>query len=530
MGTDINTNVGNSDGFDRIVAAIACALALAGAGLFLVDGFADRISADAAAPLMLARRMLETGTPMPPDWYSVNGDFWILGPQLFVLPFVAAWGVVPRALACGNAIGLAFLFVSALALARAAGARWTTALIAACVPVALSSHFQREFVFVQLSYGLMAAKLMLALAAAILWLRATTDRGARLALILFIALVAIWTAENPGRPLAFLILPLGVALALHRASLRRSAMLGGATLIALGVGWLARQWLLARLQMAPGLGAFHIAPASEWMQHVRWLAAGQRHLYGVDALGAPAAPAFVSTSLAVLRAAAFPVIGLLALRIGAARDARMPLAIGALGFVLIAAILVVGNPMVDPFGDRYLMAPWLLAVSGAVVAARALPQWRWIAVLLVIAFPLGGVLNAIGIRNAGSATDAAGLPRPPDVDGVVAALREAGIAHGFATHRYAGVATVRSGDAVEVCDVRFVPAPAPARWLDAATCFDPARYVNGFFVLLAPDERDAMHTSALAAAIGAPAEVREADGYAIWLYRGGNGNLGWLAR
>jgi hypothetical protein len=529
-GSDINANIEHGDGFDRILAAVACALVLAGTGLFLIDGFADRISGDAAVPLLLAQRMLQTGSALPADWYYGNGDFWIAGPQLFVLPFVAAWGIVPRALACGNALGLVLLFVSALALGRATGARWTTALIAACLPVALYSHFQREFVVVQLSYGLMAAKLMLALAAAIAWLHAPSDRARRVALVAFAALLALWTAENPARPLAFLVLPLAVAVALHRAPARRTAVLGAATVIAMGAGWLAWQWLLARLLRQPGLGPFRVAPPGEWMRHLRWLAIGQRHLYGIDALGIAPLPSFAGMSLALLRAATFPVIGLLALRAGSAREARMPLATGALGFVFIAAFLVVGNVMVDPVGDRYLIPSWLLAISGAVLAARSLPAWRWIAVLAVIAFALGGVLNAVGIRNAGSATDAAGLPQPPVLDGVIAALRGSGLSRGFATHRYASVATVRSDAALELCDVHLKPEPEPARWIDAESCFDRARYASGFFVLLAPGERDAAHASALTATIGVPDEVREADGYAIWLYRGASADLAWLAR
>lgn len=529
----INVNVEHRDGFDRTIALIACGLLLAGTGLFLGDGFSDRISADAAVPLLLARHMLETGALMPADWYYGNGDFWILGPQLFVLPFVAAWGVVPRALACGNALGLALLFAAAVALGRATGARWTTALIAASLPVALYSHFQREFVVVQLSYGLMAAKLMLALAAAIAWLRAPSgDRVAQVVLAAYALLLAVWTAENPGRPLAYLVLPLGVALAMYGKASGRAIMLAAATLIAMAAGWLVHQWLLARLQMVPGLEAFHFTRPGDWVQHARWLVAGLGHLYGGDALGVPTVP-FAAVLLALLRAATLPVIGLLALRASRVHGepgARMPLAIGALGLLFIAAVLVVGNVMVDAVSDRYLMPSWLLAVSGAVLAARALPSWRWMAVLLAIAFPLGGVLNAIGIRHAGSATDAAGLPRPPALDGVIAALRDTGVTRGFATHRQANVVIVRSEAALELCDLHFQPEPAPARWLNASTCFDPALYANGFFVLLAPDERDAAHTSALMATIGTPSEMREADGYAIWLYRSGRANLAWLAR
>jgi hypothetical protein len=186
--------------------------------------------------------------------------------------------------------------------------------------------------------------------------------------------------------------------------------------------------------------------------------------------------------------------------------------------------------MIDPVSDRYLMPSWLLAISGAAYAASTLRSWRWIAVLLVVAFPLGGLVNAIGIRHVGSANDAAGLPRPPALDGVIAVLRDVGVTHGFASHRHANILTVRSGAALDLCDVRFKPEPVPARWLDAESCFDPARLANGFFVLLAPDERDAEHVDAVTASLGVPSDVREADGYAIWLYRSGSASLGWLAR
>jgi hypothetical protein len=499
--------------------------------------------------LLLARHVLETGTPMPADWYYGNGDFWILGPQLFSLPFVAAWGVVPRALAFGNALGLAFLFASVVALGRAAGARWASALIAASLAGALYSHFQREFVVVQLSYGLIAAKLMFALAAAIAWLRAPPrDRRARVVLAGYALLLGIWVAENPVRPVVYLVLPLLVVLVPRAKAQDRSAMiLGAATAIAIGAGWLGRQWLLNRLEMVPGLDAFHLTPPGEWLRHARWLAAGTRHLYGGDALGDPVFSS-IDSLLAALRAATLPAIALIVtgplvsrwmtggVSVQRTSDARIadatgiPFAVGAFGFLLVAAILVFGNLMVDPVSDRYLMPPWLLAVSGAVFAVRPLAARRWIALLLVIAFVLGGWLNAVGIARAGSAMDAAGLPRPPPLDGVVAALRDTGLVRGFASHRSAGVVTVRSGGALDLCELRFRAQPVPARWQTAETCFDPARYASGFFVLLAPDERDAARVRALAATIGTPDGIREAGGYAIWLYPGASGKLDWLAR
>jgi len=507
-GSDINAAVErertSEDGFDRALALVALMLVLVGLGIFWTAGFRDRISSDAAVTLLLARDILDTGMLLPADWYYGNGDLWIIGPQLFSLPFVALWGVTPLALSCGNALGLAAIFASAFALAYAACQRWPTAVLAATPVVALYSHFQREFVAVQLSYGWMSAKLMLLLGAAIIWLRAAEKSPARAREIIvlagYAAILCIWTAENPIRPLLYLVLPLAVALALRRSLTHATTMLAAATAIAMIAGWLLRQWLLGRLLMVPGLDTFHFTSVTEWPRHLWLLAAGARHLYGGDALGMPELPV-TQQVLGWLRAAIFPAI----------------------------AILLLGTAMVDPVSDRYLIPAWHLALVGFVVAVRAMPRWRWIAILFVVAFPLGGVFNAIGILRAGS-SDAAGLPRPPPLDGVLAKLYDGGFVRGFATHRYANAMTVRSEARIEACDILFDPQLRPARWLNTKTCTDPTIYVDGFFVLLAPDEQNKAHANAVRATIGEPSTVIDVDGYSIWAYRKESATLDWLSR
>ena len=134
------------------LAAIAALVLTAFAtALFFRFGFDARISADATSTLLLARHILETGSLLPPDWVYLNGDLWIAGPQLLALPFLAAFGGTPAALACTNLLGLVVIFASAFALARAAGANASTSALAATPVVALASHFQREFVIEQLS-------------------------------------------------------------------------------------------------------------------------------------------------------------------------------------------------------------------------------------------------------------------------------------------------------------------------------------------------------------------------------------------
>jgi hypothetical protein len=515
------------DRFERAIALIAAALAVAGLALYLATGFRDRLSSDAAISLLLARHILETHVLLPGDWYYGNGDLWILGPQIVALPFVAASGVTPFALACGNALGLALIFAGAFALARAAGGRWPAAVLAGSVTIALYSHFQREFVVEQLSYGWMSAKLMLLVAAAIVWLRDAERMRFGTVPILYAVLLCVWTAENAVRPLLYFVLPLGAVLLLRRTWPPRA--FAATTALALAAGWLLRRVLLAHLEMVPGLEAFHLAGPGEWPRHAGLLMSGAKLLYGGDALGAPAVP-MLDNAIALLRLLAFPAIAIVLFRRTPGIPDRRPLEIGALDLVLVAFVLVAGSTLVDPLSARYLIPAWHLAIVGLVVASADLAARRWVVALLAVAFPLGGLLNAAGIARAHSSTDAAGFPHPPPLDGLIDALRGSGLKRGFAMHRYANAATVRSGGEVVICDARFGPNPQPMRWMNERACMAPETYDEGFFFVLGPGESTAARETAMRATLGAPASVIGADGYAIWTYPKGTGRRDWLSR
>ena len=474
--------------------------------------------------------MLEVHTLLPADWYYGNGDLWILGPQIVALPFVAAWGVTPFALAFSNALGLALISVCAFVLARAAGARWPVATIAASVTIALYSHFQREFVVEQLSYGWMSAKLMLLVAAAIVWFRGTERHRLGAIAMFYVVLLCLWTAENPVRPLLYFALPFGAVLMLHRTRAARTLLAFAATtVVALGAGWLLRQVLLARVEMVPGLESFHLVAPGEWLRHLGILVTGLRLLYGGDALGIPGAP-LLDSALALLRALTLVAIAFVLLRKASPTPDRRPLETGALDLVLVALVLILGSTLTDSLSVRYLIPAWHLALVGFVVASQSLAERRWVIALLVVAFPLGGLLNAGNIARAHSSTDAAGFPHPPPLDGLIEALRGSGLKRGFASHKFANAATVRSEGDVTLCDVQFDPAPHPMRWLNEHACTLPERYDDGFFVVLGPGESDAARDAAMRATVGAPATVIEADGYAIWIYPKDAGRRDWLSR
>ncbi|MET0230563.1 MAG: hypothetical protein ABW186_06500 [Rhodanobacteraceae bacterium] len=515
--------------FERALALLAAALVVAALALYLANGFRDRLSSDAAVSLLLARHMLETHTLVPGDWYYGNGDLWILGPQIVALPFVALWGATPFALACGNALGLVVIFACAFVLARAAGGRWPVAVIAGCVTIALYSHFQREFVVEQLSYGWMSAKLMLLVAAAVFRLRNPERARLDAVAMSYVVLLCVWTAENPVRPLLYFVLPFGAVLLLHRA--RGSRALAVSTVIGLAAGWLLRRLLLARVEMVPGLESFHFVSPGAWMHHLGLLIAGLRQLYGAEALGAAGIPLIEGPS-ALLRALCLPAIAVAVVlrRIASTPIDRRPLETGALDLVLIAFVLIAGSTLVDPLSARYLIPAWHLALVGFVIAVQALPRRNWIVALLVIAFPLGGLFNAIDIARAHSSVDAAGFPHPPPLDGLIEALRASGLKRGFATHRHANAATVRSAGEVVICDARFGPTPQPLRWLNERACFAPATYDEGFFFVLGPGEIDAAREASMRATLGEPANVISVDGYAIWTYPKGTGRRDWLSR
>jgi hypothetical protein len=516
----------------RFAAILALALTAFATATFWRFGFGARISADAAVPLLLARHVLETGSLLPPDWVYLNGDLWIAGPQLLALPFVAAFGATPLALACANLVGLVAIFASAFALARAAGVNASTSVLAATPVVALSSHFQREFVVEQLSYGWMSAKLMLIVALALVLLRddaALRVSRTRLAGFAYVALLGLWTAENPVRALIYVVLPLAAALALAWKALdtRRIVVVSLQTFAAVTVGALVHRVLLGDVTMSTGLESFKAAPLAEWRAHVATLVDGLRHLIGIDALGDP--PLLLAQPmLSVVRAGAFALLIVLAVRRAtdrATETGRIPLRIGVIGFVAVAAVLIVGSALVSPYSDRYLMPSWHLALVGVVVASSG--RARIVVIALVGAFVLGGVLNAIGIARSPS-KDAVDLPHPPNVDALVASLVRDGPSVGFATHRFANVINLRSGSRIEPCDIAFAPHFRAAPYLAPRRCIDPARYAQGFFVVLAPEESD--DATKLRAAVGEPASIETAGGYAIWRYRAGEAKLDWLSR
>ena len=222
----------------------------------------------------------------------------------------------------------------------------------------------------------MSAKLMLIVALALLQMRVESESRTpqpRLAAIAYVALLALWVAENPVRPLIYAVFPLAVALVLAWKSLdvRAAVAVAAQTFAAVVVGALAHRVLLGHTTMLAALGSFKATPIAEWRAHAAMLFDGLRHLVGIDALGDPPL-SLLQSALAAMRAGAFVLMIALAMRDapGRVREIqRFPLRIGAIGFVAVAAVLIVGSALDTPYSDRYLMPSWHLALVGVVVAS-----------------------------------------------------------------------------------------------------------------------------------------------------------------
>src|SRR5262249_24930383 len=94
---------------------LASALGFIGIAVYLYAfRFFDWLESDAAVPALLAAKVLDTGSPIALDWYSANGDLWLVAQHLIAVLPVAIFGVGPASLLVANVLGFlieAFILV-----------------------------------------------------------------------------------------------------------------------------------------------------------------------------------------------------------------------------------------------------------------------------------------------------------------------------------------------------------------------------------------------------------------------------------
>ncbi|HEY0992838.1 MAG TPA: hypothetical protein VGD80_37545, partial [Kofleriaceae bacterium] len=226
--------------------ATAAVFASVALDLFALQYFAWAES-DAAVPVLLASRVLDTGRLAVDTWYYANGDVWILAPHLLALLPVAVLGIGPASLVISVVIGFALeLIVLVREYARLCGERWI-AVFAAMVTLMAWSQNHVMFVYIQLSYGFGAVLYVVLfglvarlaeLAPARRWSWAATA-----------GLLAALAVGNPIRALVFGVAPLLAACAWPWDGLgwRRRLAIGAAVVATWGAAYAVYTLVIARV-------------------------------------------------------------------------------------------------------------------------------------------------------------------------------------------------------------------------------------------------------------------------------------------
>lgn len=478
--------------------------------MYLHGPFVTELNSDAAVPVLLAREMLRYRSLVPSTWSYANGDIWLLGPQLPVLPFVAALGPGAPAAAWGAGLALVLCAVAFLGLARALGAGWLTALVASAGVLSQFSVVQRYFVQAQLSYGWLAATL-----AVLLWasVRACFT-GARPGpwLVLLGGLTAVTAASNPVRLAVFWLLP--VLTQVRRDG--RSLALAGWSVSGFVVGALAHRGLEHLTHVERGLIAS--SAVGQWRPALALFRAGVPLLLGDPALGPVG---WLGTGLRGVLVAMTLVALALAWKPGPRGEDGYRFAGRVVGVMLalVTASFLLGGLAVDPLSVRYFIPPLLLGLTVALCwAVHRLGEARPAGAALLLCFALvfagAGVASVVTVARA----------LPPECPGerrvcrLAEVLLHAGVSSGFATHWRAGSVTVTTGGVVEVCPIQLDATIRPSRWLTSEDCFGESRTRGGYFLVLDPEERARVDGGDLGTRLGAPVRTLSAGALEVRLY------------
>jgi hypothetical protein len=529
----------------RLGWVLLCLLAAAGAGwtvvTFFGGPFVGLINSDAAVPPLLAQEMLRTRAWVPTSWYYVNDDIWVLGPQLYALPFVSAWGASSRALAAGNILGLAATGAFVFLLARRMTGSKAAALLVTLGVLAPFSQIQRDVVYVQLAYGFIFGYLCLLLYLA---LRSTEEPASRVGevltrkpLWLYALLVALLFAGSTARGLVYWLVPvLGVSLLETRSARVRAQFIGlaVASAVASAIGTAVHFALRSGLRTKAWDVPFRTTGG--WGRKLEAAWQGLPLLIGTPP---DAGSGWLSQegSLSALRAAFLGcAVAALVVVWRGVKEAPPQIRVGARVtslMVLSVGVAFVASRMVNsPWAVRYLLPPallgllTLLGLSGRWLGPRSAP-FLTVLIVFVAAFVGGGVLRTAREASLG-APGCAGEAR---LCAPLALADTNGVHTGFATYWNANAATLASGGAVRACAIRLDPPLQPQRWLNARDCFVEDAYRAGFFVLLEATERDLPATAVLLATLGPPSRRVSAGEFELWVYEPSAArDWAWLSR
>lgn len=462
--------------------------------------FAAAIHSDATNTLHIAVESVRTRALVAPTWYWANGDFWVLGPQLYALPVVAFWGIGVKQLLGVVVFGFALQLVVLAWAYRGLTHGWLPSAVAAAVTLIAWSRIHVLFVYIELAYGFTATTYIAFFALFAAFAARTTERGARLYLLGFAcaAYELVLAVQNPTRGLVFGLFPIGVAIVWpwRGFPLRARATVFVAAL----AGWvwarvIYRGYLLPTITLSIPSGHLDFVPKDldGIVANVKLMGRGMLALSGT-------AEGFEITHLPVLLVI-LASIARVVFELFASRTLtriRFVCLGTCVQFTAVLGPLAIGNLMVTPPSVRYLM-PSLLGFLGLALllawddlgkpGVRKKLATAWMALLAIGAFcSLRTVVGAYSLEYTKSGQWANRTGHA----GLAAELSRRGLRHGFATYWNAGLVTVMSSGATKTCGIGFGRLPIPYKWNTDVGCFDAKKLPDRFYVVFRDDERKAL--------------------------------------
>lgn len=485
---------------ERVATAVTL-LVLVADGIYLYAlKFAAAIHSDASNTLHIAVESVRTRALVAPSWYWANGDFWVLGPQLYAIPVVALWGIGVKQLLGVVVFGFALQLAVLSWAYRALTPSWLPSVVAAAVTLIAWSRIHVLFVYIELAYGYTATTYVAFFALFAAFVTRTTERGGRL-VSLGLACAAfelVLAVQNPTRGLVFGLFPIGVALVWPWRALPLRAR--GTVFVAAFTGWvwarvIYRTYLLPTITLSIPSGHldFVVKDLEGIAANVKMLGRGLLALSGsTEGFEPTHVPVLLVTVTAIARVVVevFSSRTLTRLRF---------VCLGAcLQFTAVLGPLTIGNLMVTPPSVRYLM-PSMLAFYGLATllawddlrraGVRRKLATAWLALLAIGAFcSLRTVLGAYSLEytKSGQWANRAGHAE------LATELSRRGLRHGFATYWNAGLVSVLSSGATKTCGVGFGRLPIPYKWNTDVGCFDTKKLPDRFYVAFRNDERKAL--------------------------------------
>ncbi len=533
-----STTPGRVFATDWAICAAALLLFVFAASRFFSSAyFGTILNSDASVPVLLAEEMLRKGSLLPSTWYYVNGEIWILSPQIFALPFVATIGASTLALKLGNIVAIVSMVGAFMLPIQRIARSWPFSLTVALGVIAIFSRNHVEAIYEQAAYGWFSAKLALLIFFSLRALSGASERSkvsrrfTSWNSIFYALLLVEFTASNPARAAVYWAIPITIACILLPSSWPRSgrSFLIGLTCLAFLGGGILHLALGRYLLVVPGVGA--LQPVAQWPAH---LAAVWTEL----PLLVQYQTAWPSTALDLTWASAVAryifFAGAALTMILAWRRTPIECAEGffarlaATMFALVFLALIVG---VDVMAPRYLVPPVLISLAAFMTTIR-----RWLSVhhrtraiitaLFVLAFCGGGALLAATFPSGAASADCDASPK---ICGLRGALQQLRLRKGYATYWNANVTTLASAGDITVCPIggsRLLP----LHWLVSKDCFTPPQRSDRYFIALSRSQTTQSDRQVVVADAGSPDSTVIAGDYEIWIYEAGDHRVDWLMR